>query len=58
LLGETGNGNCREVSKRLMTMLFALGAVLVLLLVVAWIDGGRTEQRLIVEPVSVPENSQ
>jgi len=41
-----------------MTMLFALGAVLVLLLVVAWIDGGRTEQRLIVEPVSVPENSQ
>jgi len=33
----------------------ALLALLVLVLVVAWIDGGREEQRLIVEPVALPE---
>jgi hypothetical protein len=34
----------------------ALLALLVLVLVIAWIDGGREEQRMIVEPVPLPES--
>ncbi|GEM_PF-1157582 len=52
------NGIYCEVSKRLMLILIALGLALLLLLVVAWLDGGRTEPRLIVEPVNVPETDQ
>ncbi len=39
-----------------MFTLVALGLLLVVLLV-AWFDGGRMEQRQIVEPVNVPENN-
>ncbi|WP_156167452.1 hypothetical protein [Aurantiacibacter marinus] len=45
------------MSKRLLFILIAFGGLLFLLLVVAWLDGGRVEQRQIVEPVSVPENN-
>ncbi|AKQ42132.1 hypothetical protein CP97_09045 [Aurantiacibacter atlanticus] len=50
-------GYCRKVSKRLMFLLTVTGLAMLLLLVVAWFDGGQEEQRLIVEPVSVPEVS-
>lgn len=50
-------GSCCKVSKRLMFILIAFGVFLALLLLVAWLDGGRVEQRQIVEPVSVPENN-
>jgi len=39
-----------------MLILIACG-LLLLLLLVAWLDGGRIEQRQIVEPVTVPENN-
>lgn len=32
-----------------------LAAMLVLVLFVAWWDGGREEQRLVAQPVTVPE---
>ncbi len=50
-------GSCCTVSKRLMYILIASGVALLLLLVVAWLDGGQVEQRQIVQPVSVPENN-
>ncbi len=37
-----------------MTILVFIAVVLALVLGVAWYDGGRQEQRLIVEPVPVP----
>lgn len=52
---RTKTGMCCKVSKRLIFMLIAMG--LLVLLLVAWFDGGRVEQRMIVEPVNVPENT-
>ena len=50
------------VGKRLMTLLTVCIVLLVMLLVVAWYDGGREPQRLIVEEVDLPpvsgDNSQ
>lgn len=40
-----------------MIVLSVIGIALVLLLAVAWFDGGREEQRLIVEPVDLPERN-
>lgn len=37
------------------TILLGLAGLLLLVLLVAWWDGGREEQRLIVEPIAVPE---
>ncbi|QZH75634.1 MAG: hypothetical protein JY451_03225 [Erythrobacter sp.] len=37
------------------TILFALAGMALLVLLVAWWDGGREEQRLIVEPLDLPE---
>lgn len=37
------------------TILLGLAGLLLLMLLVAWWDGGREEQRLIVEPIAVPE---
>ena len=37
-------------------ILLAVLGLLVLLLVFAWIDGGREEERMIVEPIALPEN--
>jgi hypothetical protein len=31
-------------------------ALLVLFLIIAWYDGGREPQRLIVQPAEIPEN--
>lgn len=43
------------LSKRTKTFGWALAAIVLLVLAVAWFDGGREQQRLIVEPVAVPE---
>lgn len=40
-----------------MIILGAIGILLLLVLAVAWFDGGRKEQRMIVEPVEVPERN-
>ncbi len=40
-----------------MTIVGIVVLALVVLLGVAWYDGGRQEQRLIVEPVSLPEGN-
>ena len=37
-----------------MSLLFVALGLIVLLLAVAWFDGGRVEQRLIEEPVELP----
>ena len=38
-----------------MTLTMIALALLIVLLAVAWYDGGRAPQRLIVEPVDLPE---
>ena len=38
-------------------VIIVLSVIVLLVLGVAWFDGGREEQRLIVEPVELPENS-
>ncbi|MGX7895030.1 hypothetical protein [Tsuneonella sp. HG222] len=38
--------------KRILTL---IGAVVVGVLAFAWIDGGREEQRLIEQPIDLPE---
>ena len=38
-------------------VLVAILAILLLVLGVAWFDGGQEEQRLIVEPVELPERN-
>ena len=43
------------MSRRLMTIAMILAVLLVLLLAVAWFDGGQEPQRLIVEEVTLPE---
>lgn len=43
------------VSRLTKTVLWVLTIVVLLGLLVAWYDGGREQQRLIVEPVAVPE---
>lgn len=40
---------------RLRNLWLALLLFLLLLLSIAWVDGGREEQRMIVEPVDLPE---
>lgn len=40
-----------------MTIVVLVAVVLAVMLGVAWYDGGREEQRLIVEPVSLPEGN-
>ena len=54
---EKENGNVRVVPNRrsiVVTLLVLTG----LLLFVAWWDGGREDQRLITQPLSVPELSE
>lgn len=41
-----------------MNVLLVLAFLLVALLLVAWYDGGREPQRLIVEDVTLPETPQ
>jgi hypothetical protein len=41
--------------KRILT---ALGLTIVAVLAFAWIDGGRETQRMIEEPVPMPEGAQ
>ncbi|WAT18563.1 hypothetical protein OZN62_02995 [Aurantiacibacter sp. MUD11] len=43
------------MSKRLMTIAGILLVLLGLFLAVAWYDGGRQEERLIVQPVEIAE---
>ena len=43
------------MAMRLRTVWTVLLVIIVLVLIVAWIDGGREEQRMIVEPVELPE---
>ena len=40
-----------------MTIVVLVALALAVMLGVAWYDGGREEQRLIVEPVSLPEGN-
>ncbi|WP_338245323.1 hypothetical protein [Aurantiacibacter hainanensis] len=40
-----------------MTMVVLVVLVLSIVLGVAWYDGGRQEERLIVEPVALPESA-
>jgi len=40
---------------KLRNLWLALLVLLVLFLAIAWIDGGRQEQRMVVEPVALPE---
>ena len=42
------------MGKRRMTMAILLFALLALVLALAWYDGGREEQRMIIEPVELP----
>jgi len=41
--------------KRILTV---IGIVILALLAFAWIDGGREEQRLIEQPVDLPESAR
>lgn len=43
------------VAMRLRNLWPALLLFILVILVFAWIDGGREEQRMIVEPVELPE---
>lgn len=43
---------------RLTKLQLGLLALVVLFLIVAWWDGGREPQRLIEQPVELPENLQ
>jgi hypothetical protein len=43
------------VAKRPMSVLFVVIVLALGLVALAWIDGGREEQRLVVEPVSLPD---
>lgn len=43
---------------RLRTVWTGLLVILVLVLIVAWFDGGREEQRMVTEPVDLPETGQ
>jgi len=43
---------------RLTKLQMGLLALIVLFLVIAWWDGGREPQRLIEQPVALPENLQ
>ena len=45
------------MAMRLRTVWTVLLVIVVLVLIIAWIDGGREEQRLIVEPVELPESA-
>ncbi len=54
---ELQAGSVKQVPKQAMFILATLLVVLVLVLAIAWFDGGREEQRLIVEPVDVPERN-
>ena len=45
------------VAMRLRNVWVVLVVLVVIVLVIAWIDGGREEPRLIVEPVDLPEGS-
>ncbi|MDE1466521.1 hypothetical protein OOZ52_02130 [Aurantiacibacter sp. D1-12] len=38
-------------------VMLTMFAILLLVLGVAWFDGGREEQRMIVEPVELPERN-
>lgn len=40
---------------RLRNLWVVVVVLVAIVLVVAWIDGGREEQRMIVEPVDLPE---
>ena len=40
---------------KVKTLIMLGGVILALVLLLAWYDGGRQEQRLIVEPVTVSE---
>ncbi len=40
-----------------MSIVVVLMLAIAVMLGVAWYDGGRQEQRLIVEPVSIPEGN-
>lgn len=40
-----------------MSIVVVLILAITVMLGVAWYDGGRQEQRLIVEPVSIPEGN-
>lgn len=46
---------CYPVAMKLRDLWLALLVALLLFLAFAWIDGGREEQRMIVEPVALPE---
>lgn len=46
--------SCCQVPIR-RTILIVLAGLALLVLIVAWLDGGREEQRLIVEPLALPE---
>jgi len=43
------------VAKRLMSLVLILLLFAALAIGLAWYDGGREEQRLIVEPIELPE---
>ena len=49
--------DCRRVPKR-RTLLVALAVLVLGVLGLALFDGGQQEQRLIVQPVTVPEASE
>jgi hypothetical protein len=45
------------VSGRLMSIVAIILVLILGLLLLAWVDGGREEDRLIVEPVTLPNAS-
>ena len=51
-------GNLSKVSKRRMSIVILVVLAVAVILGVAWYDGGREEQRLIVEPVTLPEGNR
>ncbi|HLV07932.1 MAG TPA: hypothetical protein VKY80_09705 [Croceibacterium sp.] len=48
-------GGLRFVAMRLTKVQMALLALLIVFLAIAWYDGGREPQRLIEQPVELPE---
>ena len=42
------------MARRRKTVAWAMIALLALVLALAWLDGGREEQRMIVQPVELP----
>ena len=47
----------RQVAMRLRDLRWGILAIFLVLLFFVWLDGGREEPRLIVQPVALPENA-